>query len=1157
MSMRYSLLLLCLFVSIGATAQSCPVVSFTSSSNQANGGDNSFTFISTSTVADGNMRYVWDFGDPASGDSNNVSFIVNPLHVFSGSGVFRVKLTVINELGGCVASLTKQIIVGNGSSQVKQGCPIVDFTILPDASIPNKYTFISTSTVAAGSMSYQWDFGNGKNDTTANPTITYTSASNYTIKLVVTGQNGCKDSTSKSITTCNKVAANFSITANNYCASSNVVSVNNMSLNGNSATVTGTWNFGDGSTSTSLAATHSYTNAGTYTIMLINKNVFGACTSVDSISKTVTIAAIPKASYQLYLNNTLTDINNVKLCFDANADFSFISNSSIASGKMQYKWNFGSSNITYREPGDTNANARIRFNAAGTYIVKLAITSDMGCKDSTSATFYLSKPVAAFTTNITPDVAGDIKRPTITFTDNSTDAGAIAKLNNVWVCNQVPYTANTVRNLPLSPAIFTPTPSKYARGGVYNTQLQVTSDVGCVDTISRTYSFYVRPLAVFTLNNTTINSLGQPVVAAATNTSSVDESQPALTYSWDFGDNTPALLTNASTLPSHTYTVGAASRTVTLTVTNTNGGLVGIATQIVNQLYIKPKAAFTANGITYNSNNQPVLTIATNTSTVAEAGVMLSYSWNFGDNTPIVTTTSPIPPAHTYTVGAASRKVVLTVANSNGGLTDTMSVTLNNVYVLPKAAFTTSAPTTNANNQIVVGIATNTSAIADSTATLSYSWDFGDNTPIVTTTAIPPVHTYTTGAGRRTITLTVTSSNGNIIAAASQIVSNLYIKPTAAFTYAPGTIGGQYNFTSTSTSNDIAATLSYVWNFGDGSPLNTAANPSHAFSSGGSYTVTLTVTSNVGGLVATTSQIVSFNVKPTANFTANLNYNGNLFSNPVLELNAATTTISDVNAILTYSWNFGDGTTATGITTKHTFTTGGNKTVTLTVTNTNGGTTDVKTQVVNVVITPKAIIAVRDYGSYIGAYADMAPNNSCIVTGSIASYAWTYSWVDLSSNYEYGPYDLTGGTTFGFYKYDGFKIVLTLTVTSNLGISNMVRCEYGGSTDGGYTPCSANVTTKPVTPIDIPGPVLDVVKAWPNPATTTVQITYVAVSNTTAIKVIDMQGRVVKQIQQTTVAGARNAAVLPVSELASGTYNIVVTNSIGKPIATSRFIKTN
>ncbi|MFC4230761.1 PKD domain-containing protein [Parasediminibacterium paludis] len=1156
--MRYSLLVLCLFLFIGAMAQSCPVVSFTSSSNQANGGDNSFTFISTSTVTDGNMRYVWDFGDPASGDSNNVSFIVNPLHIFSGSGIFRVKLTVINELGGCVASLTKQITVGNGNSQAKQGCPIVDFTILPDASIPNKYTFISTSTVAAGSMSYQWDFGNGKTDTTANPTITYTSASNYTIKLVVTGQNGCEDSASKSITTCNKVAANFSITANNYCASSNVISVNNMSLNGTSATVTSTWNFGDGSTSTSLAATHSYTNAGTYTIMLINKNVFGACTSVDSISKTVTIAAIPKASYQLYLNNTLTDINNIKLCFDANADFSFISNSSIASGKMQYKWSFGSSNITYREPGDTNANARIRYNAAGTYIVKLAVTSDMGCKDSTSATFYLSKPVAAFTTNITPDVAGDIKRPTITFTDNSTDAGAIAKLNNVWACNQVPYTANTVRNLPLSPALFTPTPSKYARGGVYITQLQVTSDVGCVDTTSCTYSFYIRPVAVFSLNNTAINSLGQPVVAAATNTSSVDESQPALTYSWDFGDNTPALLTNASTLPSHTYTVGAASRTVTLTVTNTNGGLVGIATQIVNQLYIKPKAAFTANGITYNSNNQPVLTIATNTSTVAEANVTLSYSWNFGDNTPIVTTTSPIPPAHTYTVGAANRTVVLTVANSNGGLTDTMSVTLNNMYILPKAAFTTSAPTTNSNNQIVVGIATNTSAIADSTATLSYSWDFGDNTPIVTTTAIiPPAHIYTTGAARRTITLTVTSSNGNIVAAASQIVSNLYIRPTASFTYAPTTVGGQYTFTSTSTSNDATATLSYVWNFGDGTALNTSANPSHTFAAGGSYSVTLTVTSNVGGLVATTSQIVSFNVKPTANFTANLNYNGNLFSNPVLELNAASTTVNDVNASLTYSWNFGDGTTATGITKKHIFTTGGNKTVTLTVTNTNGGNTDVKTQVVNVVITPKAIIAVRDYGTYIGAYADMAPYNSSIVTGSIVSYTWTYSWVDLASNTEYGPYPLSGGTTFGFYKYDGFKIVLTLTVTSNLGISNMVRCEYGGSNDGGYTPCSANVTTKAVTPIDIPGPVLDVVKAWPNPATTTVQMTYVAVSNTTAIKIIDMQGRVVKLIQQTTVAGARNAAVLPVSELASGTYNIVVTNSIGKPIATSRFIKTN
>lgn len=1156
--MRYYLLVLCLFMYVGINAQSCPVVSFTSSSNQANGADNSFTFISTATVADGNMRYVWDFGDPASGDSNNVSFIVNPLHLFSGSGVFRVKLTVINEFGGCVTSLTKQITVGDGSNQTKQGCPIVDFNILADASVANKYTFISTSTIAAGSMNYKWDFGNGKTDTTANPTITYASAGNYTIKLVVTGQNDCKDSVSKSITICNKVAANFSITANSYCASSNVISVNNTSLNSNSATVTTTWRFSDGTTSNSNTATHSYANAGTYTIILVNQNVLGSCTSVDSITKTVTIAAIPKASYQLYLNNTLTNINDVRRCFDANADFSFISNSGVAGGKMQYKWNFGTSNITYRELGDTNVNARIRFNAAGTYVVKLTVTSEMGCKDSTSATFYLSKPVAAFTTNITPDVIGDTKRPTITFTDNSTDPGVIAKLNNVWACNQVPYTANTERILPLSPSIFTSAPSKYARGGIYTTQLQVTSDVGCVDTTSRTYFFYVRPVAAFTLNTTTVNTSGQPVVTVATNTSTVDEAQSALTYSWDFGDNTPAIFTNATTLPSHTYTVGAASRVVTLTVTNTNGGLVGTATQIVNQLYIKPKAAFTVNSITYNTSNQPLVSIATNTSTVAETGVTLTYSWNFGDNTPVVTSTSLIPPVHTYTVGAASRTVTLTVTNSSGGLTDAMSITLNNMYVLPKAAFTTSTPTTNATNQIVVGIATNGSSIADITATLAYSWNFGDNTPITTTTtAIPPSHTYTTGAASRTITLTVTSTNGGITAVATQILSNLYIRPTASFTYTRGTADGQYNFIATSTSNDASATLSYVWNFGDGTALSTTTNPAHTFAAGGSYTVTLTVTSSVGGLTATTTQPISFNVKPKANFTANLNYNGNPYSNPVLELNAATTTVNDANGTLTYNWNFGDGTTATGITARRIFKAGGNKTITLTVTNTNGGITDVKNQVVNVVITPKAIIAVRDYGYYIGAYADMTPYNSSVVTGNIASYRWTYSWVELASNYEYGPYDLSSSTAFGFYKYDGFKIVLTLTVTSNLGISNTARCEYGGKTDGGYTIFTDNIIATQVTPIDIPGPILDVVKAWPNPATTSVQMTYVAVSNNTTIKIIDMQGRVVKQIMQTTVAGARNAAVLPVSELASGTYNIVVTNAIGKPIATSKFIKTN
>ncbi|HET6445512.1 MAG TPA: PKD domain-containing protein, partial [candidate division Zixibacteria bacterium] len=74
--------------------------------------------------------------------------------------------------------------------------------------------------------------------------------------------------------------------------------------------------------------------------------------------------------------------------------------------------------------------------------------------------------------------------------------------------------------------------------------------------------------------------------------------------------------------------------------------------------------------------------------------------------------------------------------------------------------------------------------------------------------------------------------------------------PSASFTStSPDLLGATTVFTNTST----GGSLSYEWDFGDGTPPTGTANPSHRYESAGAYTVTLTATNNLGSDVVAAS----------------------------------------------------------------------------------------------------------------------------------------------------------------------------------------------------------------------------------------------------------------------------------------------------------------
>jgi PKD repeat protein len=112
-------------------------------------------------------------------------------------------------------------------------------------------------------------------------------------------------------------------------------------------------------------------------------------------------------------------------------------------------------------------------------------------------------------------------------------------------------------------------------------------------------------------------------------------------------------------------------------------------------------------------------------------------------------------------------------------------------------------------------------------------------------TNIPNVN----GTYKYAVVVSATGFQGCEATAYVDVVVNK-VPPLAAFSTSPVCLGTATSFTNTST----GATLTYSWDFGDGTlPHSTATNPTHTYAAIGSYTVTLTVTSGAGGTGCTAS----------------------------------------------------------------------------------------------------------------------------------------------------------------------------------------------------------------------------------------------------------------------------------------------------------------
>jgi PKD repeat protein len=208
----------------------------------------------------------------------------------------------------------------------------------------------------------------------------------------------------------------------------------------------------------------------------------------------------------------------------------------------------------------------------------------------------------------------------------------------------------------------------------------------------------------------------------------------------------------------------------------------------------------------------------------------------------------------------------------------------------------------------------------------SRGWDFGDGG---VSTDESPSHVYS-APGSYTVTLTVGNDRGSDTLTRTDLiqVSEPVAPPTAGFTASPtsGEAPLAVQFTDGSTGAD-----GWHWDFGD-SATSSAQHPSHVYSAPGSYTVVQTVT-NAGGSDGLTRvgyiQVAAPPAPPVAAFTASP-------TTGAAPLTVQFTDTSTGGAATGWSWDFGDGATATAQSPSHVYAAPGSYDVTLTVSNADG-----------------------------------------------------------------------------------------------------------------------------------------------------------------------------------------------------------------------------
>lgn len=459
-------------------------------------------FQNQSSISSGFNTFKWFFGD---GDS---STLPSPTHVYKDFGNFDVRLVATSDLG-FVKDTTIRITVLE--------TPQVDFTAGNQCRGLN---FITQNNTVYGSGNYTsfWRFGDGNTSTLKEPVFTYANTGTYNVRLIVTGDNGCRDSLTKQSTMFESPVSAFTPSANDVCQSVTIQFQNQSTIN--TGTFGSSWNFGGVGSSNAANPSFRFPASGSYDVRLITQSTFGCR---DTLIKTIIIKESPLVDFVINgeCNQTPLKMENLTQI--------------PSSVTPTFSWNFNG------QASSSDENPEILFPVIGLKNISLKITYDNGCENTAAKSVVVKQQAKA------------------QFTASKACAGEEVVFANGTQIVPGTMSYNWSFGDGNSAIIRNPTHTYSTTGGqTFAVKLLVTVNDACPDSIENPILIGEQAVCDFTIQN--------DYLPGHRTYKFIPARSGYVSYSWNFGDGK----TSSDPSPVHQYTADG-SYTIQLNAETSDG----------------------------------------------------------------------------------------------------------------------------------------------------------------------------------------------------------------------------------------------------------------------------------------------------------------------------------------------------------------------------------------------------------------------------------------------------------------------------------------------------------------------------------------------------------------------------------------------------------